>query len=82
MAKRTVYKKTTLMFYDTDIAIHNYLTDLSIRKRSNIQSEIMNLLEERMKADRSNRTLNDSGSPVETENTETNVTEELDPLWN
>ena len=51
MAKRQVYKKTTLMFYDTDIAIHNYLTDLATRKRSNIQSEIMNLLEEKMNAD-------------------------------
>ena len=48
MAKRQVYKKTTLMFYDTDIAIHEYLSELATRKRSNIQSEIMNLLEEKM----------------------------------
>ena len=51
MAKRQVYKKTTLMFYDTDIAIHEYLSELATRKRSNIQSEIMNLLEEKMNAD-------------------------------
>ena len=78
MAKRTVYKKTTLMFYDTDVAIHNYLTELSVRKRSNIQSEIMNLLEEKMKAD-----LGDT-QPIqlETENTETKAKEELDPMWN
>ena len=51
MAKRQVYKKTTLMFYDTDIAIHEYLSELATRKRSNIQSAIMNLLEEKMNAD-------------------------------
>ena len=51
MAKRQVYKKSTLMFYDTDIAIHEYLSELATRKRSNIQSEIMNLLEEKMNAD-------------------------------
>ena len=51
MAKRQVYKKTTLMFYDTDLAIHEYLSELATRKRSNIQSEIMNLLEEKMNAD-------------------------------
>ena len=51
MAKRQVYKKTTLMFNDTDIAIHEYLSELATRKRSNIQSEIMNLLEEKMNAD-------------------------------
>ena len=82
MAKRTVYKKTTLMFYDTDIAIHNYLTELSVRKRSNIQSEIMNLLEEKMKADLGKVELNDIWSPSETENTENEAKEELDPMWN
>ena len=82
MAKRTVYKKTTLMFYDTDIAIHNYLTELSVRKRSNIQSEIMNLLEEKMKADLGKVELNDIWSPSETENTEIKAKEELDPMWN
>ena len=51
MAKRQAHKKTTLMFYDTDIAIHEYLSELATRKRSNIQSEIMNLLEEKMNAD-------------------------------
>ena len=80
MAKRTVYKKTTLMFYDTDIAIHNYLTELSVRKRSNIQSEIMNLLEEKMKAD-----LGDTQLQLETENTETKAItkaeNKLDPAW-
>ena len=81
MAKRTVYKKTTLMFYDTDIAIHNYLTELSTRKRSNIQSEIMNLLEEKMKADLGKTDVDKVWPPVETENTENNVKEELDPLW-
>ena len=79
MAKRTVYKKTTLMFYDTDIAIHNYLTDLSTRKRSNIQSEIMNLLEEKMKADLGD--VQPTQPQLETENIENDVKEELDPLW-
>ena len=82
MAKRTVYKKTTLMFYDTDIAIHNYLTELSTRKRSNIQSEIMNLLEEKMKADLGEAELNNVWPPSETENTEIKAKEELDPMWN
>ena len=79
MAKRTVYKTTTLMFYDTDIAIHNYLTELSTRKRSNIQSEIMNLLEEKMKADLGDVQL--TQPQLETENIENDVKEELDPLW-
>ena len=81
MAKRTVYKKTTLMFYDTDIAIHNYLTDLATRKRSNIQSEIMNLLEEKMKADLGKTDVDNVWPSAETENTENDVKEELDPLW-
>ena len=81
MAKRTVYKKTTLMFYDTDIAIHNYLTELSTRKRSNIQSEIMNLLEEKMKADLGKTDVDNVWPSAETENIENDVKEELDPLW-
>lgn len=78
MAKRQVYKKTTLMFYDTDIAIHEYLSELATRKRSNIQSEIMNLLEEKMNADV--RYLN---SIVEKEEIkeEPKSNSDLDTLW-
>ena len=80
MAKRQVYKKTTLMFYDTDIAIHEYLSELATRKRSNIQSEIMNLLEEKMNADV--RYLNSIVEKEEIkEEPKSNSNSDLENLW-
>lgn len=79
MAKRQVYKKTTLMFYDTDIAIHEYLSELATRKRSNIQSEIMNLLEEKMNADV--RYLNSIVEKEEEIKEEPKSNSDLENLW-
>ena len=50
MAKK-VFKKTTLLFYDTDKEIYDYITKLAVKRRSTMQSEIMNLLEREMMND-------------------------------
>ena len=47
---RKVYKKTTLLFYENDENIHEYVNALAVKQRSTMQSVIMNILDDYMKA--------------------------------
>ena len=47
---RKVYKKTTLLFYENDENIHEYVNLLAVKQRSTMQSVIMNILDDYMKA--------------------------------
>lgn len=46
---RKVYKKTTLLFYENDENIHEYVNALAVKQRSTMQSVIMNILDDYMK---------------------------------
>ena len=46
---RKVYKKTTLLFYENDENIHEYVNVLAVKQRSTMQSVIMNILDDYMK---------------------------------
>lgn len=48
MAKEA-FKKTTLIFYDTDEAIYNTILEASRLQRTSIQAYVMNVLEEHTK---------------------------------
>ena len=45
---RKVYKKTTLLFYENDENIHEYVNALAVKQRSTMQSVIMNILDDYM----------------------------------
>ena len=47
---RKVYKKTTLLFYENDENIHEFVNALAVKQRSTMQSVIMNILDDYMKA--------------------------------
>ena len=47
---RKVYKKTNLLFYENDENIHEYVNALAVKQRSTMQSVIMNILDDYMKA--------------------------------
>jgi hypothetical protein len=47
---RKVYKKTTLLFYENDENIHEYVNALAVKQRSTMQSVIMNILDDYIKA--------------------------------
>jgi hypothetical protein len=47
---RKVYKKTTLLFYENDENIHEYVNALAEKQRCTMRSVIMNILDDYMKA--------------------------------